>query len=104
MDSPSENNRAFLECTSEPGVELTVRPGDIIGREADVDVSKLSDAQYLSRKHARFKMKLGRWYIENLSTKSFTYINGKRVEPETEVEITSGDKVTLGIIRCTFKE
>jgi pSer/pThr/pTyr-binding forkhead associated (FHA) protein len=102
MDSPSEDTQATLKCTSEPGVTLTVRTGDVMGREGDVDVSSLSDAKYMSRKHARFRLRLNKWYIENLSTKSFTYVNGKQVEPNTEVEIQSGDRLTFGIIRCTF--
>lgn len=93
---------AVLECTSKPDLELPLKSGDIIGREGTVDVTELTDSEYLSRKHARFRQRVGKWYIENLSTKSFTYVNGKRVEPNTEVEITDGDRVTLGIIRCTF--
>lgn len=103
MDSPSEDSHAILECTSEPGVTLSVKAGDVIGREGDVDVSKLSDAKYMSRKHARFAFKRNKWHIKNLSTKSFTYVNGKQVEPGAEVEILSGDRLTFGIIRCTFR-
>lgn len=102
LEMEETSKDAVLECTSEPGVELSVTSGDIIGREGTVDVTALSDAEYLSRKHARFRQRVGKWYVENLSTKSFTYVNGKRVEPNTEVEITDGDKVTLGIIRCSF--
>jgi pSer/pThr/pTyr-binding forkhead associated (FHA) protein len=102
MNSPSEDAHATLECTSEPGVTLAVKSGQVIGREGDVDVSTLSDAKYMSRKHARFKVHRDKWFIENLSTKSFTYVNGKQVEPNTEVEIKSGDRLTFGIIRCTF--
>lgn len=102
MDAVSSDGQAFLECTSEPDVTLTVRSGDVIGREGDVDLSELKDAEYLSRKHARFRYAAGKWRIENLSTKSFTYVNGQQVAPDTEVEIHDGDKITLGIIRCTF--
>jgi len=105
MDAPSEDRNAILECTSEPGgVLLTVRSGDIIGREGDVDVTHLKDAEYMSRKHARLRRKAGKWFIENLSTKSFTYVNGKSVEANTEQAIEPGDKLTFGIIRCTFKQ
>ncbi|HEY5527773.1 MAG TPA: FHA domain-containing protein [Candidatus Anoxymicrobiaceae bacterium] len=104
MDSPSEDSHAVLECTSEPGVILKVSAGDVIGREGDIDLAKLKDAEYLSRKHARFSRKAGKWSIENLSTKSFTYVNGKQVPPDTDVEIEPGDRLTFGIIRCTFRE
>jgi len=103
MDSPSEDTHAILECTSEPGVTLSVQAGDVIGRAGDVDVSSLSDAKYMSRRHARFHSRRDKWYVENLSTKSFTYVNGKQVEPNTEVEIQTGDRLTFRIIRCTFK-
>lgn len=104
MDSPSEGSNAILECTSEPGVVLKINAGDIIGREGDIDLTELKDAEYLSRKHARFRKKAGKWSIENLSTKSFTYVNGKQVEPNTAVDIQPGDRLTFGIIRCTFRE
>jgi len=102
MDAPSEDARATLECTSQPGVVLRINAGNVIGREGDVDLTELDDAKYLSRKHARFTERLGKWYVENLSTKSFTYVNGKKVEPGTKVEIAAGDKLTLGTTRCTF--
>jgi len=100
----TDDNQAVLECTSEPGVNLTVKAGDIIGREGDVDLTALKDAEYLSRKHARFALKANKWFVENLSTKSFTYVNGQQVEPKTSVEIKPGDRLTFGIIRCTFRE
>lgn len=102
MGDESVSARATLECTSEPGTMLLVSSGDTIGREGDVDVTALKDAEYLSRKHARFHHKAGKWFVENLSTKSFTYVNGKQVPPSEEVEIVGGDRLTLGIIRCTF--
>ena len=104
MDAPSEDARATLECTSQPGVVLRINAGNVIGREGDVDLTELDDAKYLSRKHARFTERLGKWYVENLSTKSFTYVNGKSVEANTEQAIEPGDKLTFGIIRCTFKQ
>jgi len=104
MDAPSDDSHALLECTSEPDVVLSVRSGDVIGREGDVDLTKLKDAEYMSRKHARFRFKRGKWFVENLSTKSYTYVNGKQVDPNTEQQIESGDRLTFGIIRCIFKE
>ena len=104
MDAPPDDQHAILECTSEPDVFLSVKSGDIIGREGDVDLTKLKDAEYMSRKHARFRVKHGRWFVENLSTKSFTYVNGKQVEPNTAQQIEPGDRLTFGIIRCTFRD
>jgi len=104
MDAPSEDNHAILECISEPDVILQVKAGDTIGREGDVDLTQLKDAEYMSRKHARFQFKHGKWFVENLSTKSFTYVNGKQVDPNAQQQIEPGDRLTFGIIRCTFKE
>jgi pSer/pThr/pTyr-binding forkhead associated (FHA) protein len=104
MDVAEQDSRGYLECASQPGLTLEVRAGDIIGREGTVDVSRLEDAEYMSRKHARFLKKQGKWFIENLSTKSFTYVNGKQVAPDSDVEIKSGDRITLGTARCTFRD
>lgn len=104
MDTTSSESKMILECTSEPDVFLSVKSGDIIGREGDVDLTELKDAEYMSRKHARFRVKHGRWFVENLSTKSFTYVNGRQVEPNKEQQVGPGDRLTFGIIRCTFRE
>jgi len=104
MDTPSSESKMILECTSEPDVFLSVKSGDIIGREGDVDLTELKDAEYMSRKHARFRVKHGRWFVENLSTKSFTYVNGRQVEPNKEQQVEPGDRLTFGIIRCIFRE
>ncbi|MFH1149385.1 MAG: FHA domain-containing protein [Actinomycetota bacterium] len=94
----------ILECTSDTGVTLEVKHGQVIGREADIDVSGLSDTQYMSRKHARFHHRRGRWHLENLSSKSFTYVNGKQVSPGDTIELKPGDRLTFGTTRCTYKE
>lgn len=104
MDTTSSESKMILECTSEPDVFLSVKSGDVIGREGDVDLTELKDAEYMSRKHARFRVKHGRWFVENLSTKSFTYVNGRQVEPNKEQQVEPGDRLTFGIIRCTFRE
>ncbi len=104
MEITDYRKKFALECTSQPGLSLEGGSGDIVGREGDIDVSTLKDANYMSRKHARFHFKKGSWFVENLSTKSFTYVNGKQVPPETEVEILGGDRLTLGTTRCTFHE
>lgn len=104
MGDASDEVKATLECSSAPGATLSVGNGDIVGREGDVDLTGLKDAEYLSRRHARFHLRKSGWFVENLSTKSFTYVNGVQVEAGTEVEIKTGDRVTLGIIRCTFRE
>jgi|GEM_PF-1043039 len=103
MDGAEGESKGYLECAAQPGLKLEVKAGDIIGREGNVDVSRLEDAEYMSRKHARFLKKSDSWFIENLSTKSFTYVNGKQVAPESQVEIKSGDRITLGTARCTFR-
>lgn len=96
--------RMLLECTSESGVTLEVKHGEVIGREADIDVNGLPDAQYMSRKHARFHHRRGKWHLENLSSKSFTYVNGKQVTPGETIELQPGDRLTFGTTRCTFRE
>ena len=100
----STTRHCFLDCATQTGLVLEIESGDTIGREGDVDVSGLLDSEYMSRKHARFKYKGGRWVIGNLSTKSFTYVNGAQVAAGTEVEVKDGDRVTMGTARFTFRE
>jgi pSer/pThr/pTyr-binding forkhead associated (FHA) protein len=62
-----------------------------LGREgADIAI----DDSYISKKHARFFMKDGRWHIEDLGSANGTYVNEKRVtEP---VKLRRGDRVQIG--------
>jgi pSer/pThr/pTyr-binding forkhead associated (FHA) protein len=72
-----------------------VRPPVEIGRAKDVGVS-LPDAE-VSREHARLSSHDGVVYVEDLSSRNGTFLNGRRVT-ET-IEVREGDEIDVGTTR-----
>ncbi|MBW2736471.1 MAG: FHA domain-containing protein, partial [Deltaproteobacteria bacterium] len=63
----------------------------VVGREAPADV--LIDSHGLSHQHARFELKEGRVWVEDLGSTNGTLVNGEKVE---RVELEPGAEVNLG--------
>jgi pSer/pThr/pTyr-binding forkhead associated (FHA) protein len=72
-----------------------VRPPVEIGRAKDAGVS-LPDAE-VSREHARLSSHHGVVYVEDLSSRNGTFLNGRRVT-ET-IEVREGDEIDVGTTR-----
>ena len=56
----------------------------IIGREHEMS-SYLASKHYVSRSHAKLTREEGLFYIENLSTTNFTFINNKKILSKTKL-------------------
>ncbi len=78
------------------GKEITVKNGDIIGRQA-VGSEVLKDFPTVSRKHAKVLYENGEWFIEDLNSTNGTYINGKRIKPYEKRRITEKDNINLSM-------
>lgn len=89
-----EQDRTLTLVFSESGRTLTVRPGDLLGREG-VGKSGFADHLTVSRKHARIMCDGGRWTIEDLRSKNGTWVNGKRLEEGKPCPIGRGDILSL---------
>ena len=78
------------------GESYTIRkPETTIGkRERTVDFC-LKNNPALSRDHCVIRYKDGDFYIEDLNSSNFTYVDGTRVMPETERILKSGSKIQL---------
>ncbi|MBI1187444.1 MAG: FHA domain-containing protein [Alphaproteobacteria bacterium] len=66
--------------------------GSIVGRgksEADV----LIDAEQISRKHARFSLRDGGVFIEDLRSTNGTSVNGRKLAAGEVTEVREGDKI-----------
>ncbi|WP_456465293.1 FHA domain-containing protein [Persephonella sp.] len=78
------------------GKEITVKNGDVIGRQA-TGSAIFKDFPTVSRKHARITNENGDWFIEDLNSTNGTYINGERIKPFEQRKIKKGDKVNLSM-------
>ncbi len=71
------------------------KPEFIIGREKNkVDYCIINNVS-VSRTHAKFSMRNGKYYITDLNSSNFTYLNNTRLHPYQEKEIHKGDKINI---------
>lgn len=70
----------------------------VVGRDADADLV-LDDAT-VSRRHAVLAVAAGRVTVEDLGSSNGSFVNGRRVQGETE--LAAGDLLRLGRVRLTL--
>lgn len=73
------------------------------GTRPDVDLLGLDPAQTVSRRHARFARRAGRYYIEDLNAFNRTRVNGTQLVPHQEIELHAGDALRLGNVELRFE-
>jgi hypothetical protein len=67
------------------------------GRHPESDI--FLDDVTVSRRHAEFRRKDGRFYIHDVGSLNGTYVNRQRVE---ETELATGDELQIGKFKLTF--
>ncbi|MEO7002104.1 MAG: FHA domain-containing protein, partial [Ktedonobacterales bacterium] len=73
------------------------------GMRPDIDLLALDPSQTVSRRHARFSRREGRYYIEDLNAFNRTRLNGAPLTPHQDVELHPGDMLRLGNIELQFE-
>lgn len=76
---------------------VRLRDGLILGRGADADLL-LSDAS-VSRRHAQVHRGAGRWEIEDLGSRSGSFLNGRLFQRE---DLIFGDRLRIGPFHLRF--
>ncbi|MDF1516008.1 MAG: FHA domain-containing protein, partial [Anaerolineae bacterium] len=102
-------------CFTMPGSNavLSLVPGKneyIIGREdplssifPDIDLTDYGgDAGGVSRQHARVTVEGNQFYLTDLQSTNFTYINQQRLQPNHPTLLHNGDEVQLGKVKMIF--
>ncbi|HEY6816391.1 MAG TPA: trypsin-like peptidase domain-containing protein [Croceibacterium sp.] len=94
----SQSNREILLRGDEvsfklPGPDL--ENGVIVGRSVErADVVIPHDS--VGRQHARFVRQGGRVFVCDLSSQNGVFVNGRRIAPQREEQLRSGDTIGLG--------
>lgn len=73
-----------------------------IGKEKGCCDYWVSDNSAVSRSHANIITKNNRYYIVDMNSTNHTYVDGRTIPTEQEIEIFSGTKVRLGNEEFTF--
>ena len=95
-------------------VTLPFPPGKnevILGREdpvsgifPDIDLTDHGgDEGGVSRQHARIYTQSGQFYIEDLKSVNYTFVNQQKVLPEQPQALNNGDEIRLGRVKLTFQ-
>ncbi|PHJ55829.1 phosphopeptide-binding protein [Nostoc linckia z18] len=70
------------------------KPNDQI--TPNIDVSRLPDANIVSRNHAQIQIHANNYFIEDLGSSNGTFVNNVKLEPRKPYQINLGDKINLG--------
>lgn len=101
----SMHAKLVIERGDAPGTEFKLNGIEsIIGRWdadngifPDVDLDAFDGEAKVSRRHARVKLKEGKYYIEDLGSTNGTYVNrGRRLLPGNVHPLNDGDEVIVG--------
>ena len=66
----------------------------LIGRSEDCDIRPLSEE--VSRRHCAITVGPADVWIEDLKSRNGTFVNGKRIAPESRIELADGDIIRVG--------
>ena len=77
----------------------------VIGRPrtgVHVDIDLTPDLR-VSRPHARISSADGQYWIEDLNSVNWTYLNNQRLSPDKPAPLQEGDLLRLGNVLLTFR-
>lgn len=73
---------------------ITLYNGDIIGRHHK-GKEILEKYKTISRKHIVFSLENNKWYIQDLNSSNYTYLNKEKLNPGKKYGIKEGDMVSM---------
>ena len=104
--SDTEYNKAYLipypiESFSKP---LMIRNKiTSIGRSHDDDLQIQIDDKHVSRKHACIYFDNGQFFIEDLNSVNYTFVNRQKIPVGAPYPIHDGDDIRLGRVLLRFR-
>ncbi|MEZ4812989.1 MAG: FHA domain-containing protein [Caldisericia bacterium] len=81
---------------------LIGRSDNITGSQPEIDLSPFDTEMVTSRKHAQILKKGGAFFIEDLESTNFTYLNGRMLSPNTPTKLDDGDVIRIGKIYLVY--
>jgi hypothetical protein len=81
---------------------LIGRTDNISGSQPDIDLSNIDKEMVTSRKHAKIIKKSESYFVEDLESTNFTYLNGRMLSPNTPSKLDDGDVVRIGKVYLVF--
>jgi len=89
----SKTDKNYMSLIYE-NTKIMINDGDIVGREAKgSDI--LNNFPTVSRRHAKFEKKGGKWFVIDLETTNGTYVDDVMIEHNKRIEIKNGTRIGL---------
>jgi pSer/pThr/pTyr-binding forkhead associated (FHA) protein len=95
------------------GAEIPLPPAEeiLIGREdpvsgiyPEVDLMPHGGEDGgVSRRHARILVEGGAYFVEDLDSTNFTFVNKQKITPKTRQPLKDGDEVRCGRVALVFR-
>jgi len=83
---------------------LLGREDPISGIFPDVDMTPHGgDEGGISRRHARMIVDKGMYFVEDLDSTNYTFVNKQKLVPKTPQVVSDGDEIRLGRVNLIFK-
>jgi hypothetical protein len=84
--------------------ELVVGRSDrSTGYAPDLDITALDGERTVGRRHARIIHRDEAYFLRDEKARNGTFVNDKRLEPQAEVALASGDRLRFGLVETTFE-
>jgi pSer/pThr/pTyr-binding forkhead associated (FHA) protein len=96
--------KAEVYLEDDPGFRFALLDGLTIGREGDINVSRIDGSKFVSRIHATFVKEGGSWYIRDENSRNFTYVNSVKVETGSKRKLSNDDLISLGYMSFVYTE
>lgn len=86
------------------GHQIPLRHGFIIGKEVNKVNYAIKGNPSVSRAHAEFALVNGKYHVQDLQSKNYTYLNGNQLPSYRYAELNNGDKIRLANVSFTYYE
>ncbi len=109
--SPAAAGPRLVVVSSGAEIPLPAKAEILLGREdpvsgifPEVDMTPHGgDEGGISRRHARIRVDGGMYFIEDLDSTNYTYVNKQKLVPKTPQVVSDGDEIRLGRVSLIFK-
>lgn len=81
---------------SDKGRSFQLKDGSIyVGRSPNNSIQMNDRA--ISRRHLKIRKREDRFFVKDLRTRNGSYVNGTQIKSDTEIEISEGDPIVIGM-------
>lgn len=84
------------------GKQITIFDGFIIGKEKKSVNYCVVNNPTVSRNHIRISVINNQYFVEDLESKNYTYVNGKQIPPYQKVKLENGYEIRISNVSFTF--